>query len=584
MPKGGFGNLIALPLQKVPRERGNSVFLDSDFQPFSDQWAYLFSIEKLTPKGIEKLVSQATSDRSILCVKVSTLEEDNVEDPWTLPPSGVKKQPTVNYPIPEKVSIVLGDLIYFDKKELPAGLQNQLIQLAAFQNPEFYKAQAMRRSTYNLSRILFCSEEFPKHIGLPRGCLPEVENLFNSLGIEIKIADERFKGKPFRVGFKGKLRTQQKLAVKELRKHDIGILSAATAFGKTVVAAKLIAVRKRNTLILVHRRQLMDQWREKISVFLGIDLKEIGQISGSQKLITGKLDVAVIQSLCRKGVVDDIVADYGHVIVDECHHVAALSFEQLMKKVKAHYVLGLTATTVRKDGHHPIIIMQCGPIRYRYSGKEATADSSFNHVVRVRSTGFQNIPENDQPALYETYQQLTTNESRNQLICKDILESLKSSRSPLLLTERTEHLHILADLLNDKVKNIVILKGGMSKKQRHSVEDQLKNIGKEEERVILATGQYIGEGFDNARLDTLFLALPISWKGTIQQYAGRLHRQNDGKKEVRIYDYLDESVAMLVRMYKKRLLGYKSIGYDVIEPENISGPTSFHSDHDQLDS
>ncbi len=509
MPKGGFGNLIALPLQKVPRERGNSVFLDSDFQPFSDQWAYLFSIEKLTPKGIEKLVSQATSDRSILCVKVSTLEEDNVEDPWTLPPSGVKKQPTVNYPIPEKVSIVLGDLIYFYKDELPAGLQNQLIQLAAFQNPEFYKAQAMRRSTYNLSRILFCSEEFPKHIGLPRGCLPEVENLFNSLGIEIKITDERFKGKPFRVGFKGKLRTQQKLAVKELRKHDIGVLSAATAFGKTVVAAKLIAVRKRNTLILVHRRQLMDQWREKMSVFLGIDLKEIGQISGSKKLITGKLDVAVIQSLCRKGVVDDIVADYGHVIVDECHHVAALSFEQLMKKVKAHYVLGLTATPVRKDGHHPIIIMQCGPIRYRYSGKEATADSSFNHVVRVRSTGFQNIPENDQQALYETYQKLTTDESRNQLICKDILESLKSSRSPLLLTERTEHLHILADLLNDKVKNIVILKGGMSKKQRNSVEDQLKNIGKEEERVILATGRYIGEGFDDARLDTLFLALPI---------------------------------------------------------------------------
>jgi len=570
MPKGGFGNLIALPLQKVPRERDHSVFLDSDFQPFSDQWAYLFSIEKLTPKGIEKLVSQATSDRSILCVKVSTLEEDNVQAPWTLPPSGVKRQPTVNYPIPEKVSIVLGDLIYFDKKELPAGLQNKIIQLAAFQNPEFYKAQAMRRSTYNLSRILFCSEEFPKHIGLPRGCLPELENLFNSLGIEIKITDERFKGKPFRVGFKGKLRTQQKRAVKELRKHDIGVLSAATAFGKTVFAAKLIAVRKRNTLILVHRRQLMDQWRERMSVFLGIDLKEIGQISGSKKLITGKLDVAVIQSLCRKGVVDDIVADYGHVIVDECHHVAALSFEQLMKKVKAHYVLGLTATPVRKDGHHPIIIMQCGPIRYRYSGKEATADSSFNHVVHVRSTGFQNIPENDQPALYELYQQLTTDEPRNQLICKDILESLKSSRSPLLLTERTEHLHILADLLNDKVKNIVILKGGMSKKQRNSVEDQLKNIGKEEERVILATGRYIGEGFDDARLDTLFLALPISWKGTIQQYAGRLHRQYDGKKEVRIYDYLDESVAMLVRMYKKRLLGYKSIGYDVIEPEKTS--------------
>ena len=309
MPKGGFGNLIALPLQKASREKGNSVFLDSDFQPFSDQWAYLFSIEKLTPNQTEKLVAEAINDRSILCVKASTLEEDSVEDPWTLPPSGLTKQLIAYYPIPEKVSIVLGDLIYFDKEELPSGLQNQLVQLAAFQNPGFYKAQAMRRSTYNLSRILFCSEDFPKHIALPRGCLTDVEYLFNNLGIEIRLKDERFKGKPLRVGFKGKLRVQQKISVKELRKHDIGVLSAATAFGKTVIAAKHIAVRKRNTLILVHRKQLMDQWREKLSVFLGVDPKEIGQISGTKKQITGKLDVAVIQSLCRKGMVDDIVAN-----------------------------------------------------------------------------------------------------------------------------------------------------------------------------------------------------------------------------------------------------------------------------------
>jgi superfamily II DNA or RNA helicase len=241
-----------------------------------------------------------------------------------------------------------------------------------------------------------------------------------------------------------------------------------------------------------------------------------------------------------------------------------------MKKVKAKYVLGLTATPVRKDGHHPIIIMQCGPIRYRYSGKEATADSLFNHVAHIRLTGFQGPFENNQPALYEIYQQLIADKTRNDLICKDILESLQSNRSPLLLTERTEHLQILAALLADKVKNIIILKGGMSKKQRDSVEEQLNNIGQNEERIILATGRYIGEGFDDARLDTLFLALPISWKGTIQQYAGRLHRQYDGKKEVRIYDYLDESVPMLIRMYKIRLSGYKSIGYEIIEPENTS--------------
>jgi len=238
-----------------------------------------------------------------------------------------------------------------------------------------------------------------------------------------------------------------------------------------------------------------------------------------------------------------------------------------MKKIKAHYVLGLTATPVRKDGHHPIIIMQCGPIRYRYSGKEATADSSFNHIVHIRATGFQNEIMSEQPALYEIYRNLIINPDRNALICDDLLDSLKDNRSPLLLTERTEHLHIIADLLASKVKNIIILKGGMSKKQRDSVDEQLKNIGKNEERLILATGRYIGEGFDDARLDTLFLALPISWKGTIQQYAGRLHRQYDGKKEVRIYDYLDNSVPMLARMYQRRLRGYKSIGYEIIEPE-----------------
>ncbi len=468
LPKGGFGNLIALPLQKIPRDKGNSVFLDSEFQPFPDQWAYLSSINRLDPKEVEKLVVEAINKGSILCIKSSTFESDTDEDPWTLPPSGIQTPPAIDYPIPQKVAVVLGDLLYFEKASLPARLQSQLIRLAAFQNPEFYKAQAMRRSTNNLSRILFCSEEFPKHIGLPRGCLPDVENLHKSLGVEIELNDERLKGKPLRVGFKGKLRPQQKFAVKELCKHDIGILS----------------------------------------------------------------------------------------------------FEQLMKKVKAHYVLGLTATPVRKDGHHPIIIMQCGPIRYRYSGKEATADSSFNHVVRVRSTGFQNVLENNESALYEIYQKLIVSKTRNDLICQDILDSLKDNRSPLLLTERTEHLDILNNLLMSRVKNVVILKGGMGKKQRDSVEEQLKNIGKDEERVILATGRYIGEGFDDPRLGTLFLALPISWKGTIQQYAGRLHRQYDGKKEVRIYDYLDESVPMLARMYQKRLRGYNSIGYSITGPEN----------------
>jgi len=570
MPKGGFGNLIALPLQKIPRESGNSVFLNNEFQPFTDQWAYLASVKKMNIDTVEGIVADAMRNNAILCVSPSIVDGEVEEDPWTLPPSEKKAEPIISGPIPEKVTVVQGNLLYFEKSTIPPGLQNKLVRLAAFQNPEFYKAQAIRRSTYGIGRILSCAEEFPKHIGLPRGCLADVKKLLDRLGIELDIQDERHTGRPLKAGFKGKIRNQQKPAVKEIRQHDIGILSAATAFGKTVVAAKLIAVRKRNTLVLVHRRQLLDQWRERLSIFLGIPEREIGQIGGGKKNITGKLDVAIIQSVCRKGIVDDIVANYGHVIVDECHHVAAVSFELLMKKVKAKYILGLTATPVRKDGHHPIIIMQCGTICYRFSGKDAAIARPFEHVVNTRVTGVQMVFGDEQPSFHDVYRALIDDDCRNQLVCGDIIKTVKEGRSPLLLTERTEHLYRIADILKEKVNNIIILKGGMSKKQRDDIDERLKNIGAHEERVILATGRYIGEGFDDARLDTLFLALPISWRGTIQQYAGRLHRNFDGKKEVRIYDYLDENIPMLERMYKKRVKGYKAIGYSVIGPRRLN--------------
>ncbi len=570
MPQGGFGNLIALPLQKIPRESGNSVFLNNEFQPFPDQWAYLASVQKIKTTTAEKIVAEAIRNNTVLCVKSSNINEEFEEDPWTLPPSGKKPEPAITGPLPEKIILTQGNLLYFEKSSIPPALQSKLIRLAAFQNPEFYKAQAIRKSTYNIARILSCAEDFPKHIGLPRGCLTDVENLLDNLGIEIHVQDDRYTGQPLKVGFKGKMRVQQKPAVKELRQHDIGILNAATAFGKTVVAAKLIAIRKRNTLILVDRRQLLDQWREKLSVFLGIPEKKIGQIGGGKKNITGKLDVATLQSLCRKGIVDDIVADYGHVIVDECHHVAAVSIELLMKKVKAKYILGLTATPVRKDGHQPIIMMQCGAIRYRYSGKDAAAARSFNHVAIARLTGVNIAMDNEQPSLQEIYRELIDHKTRNQVICDDIVDAVKAGRSPLLLTERTDHLYLLAELLKEKVNNIIILKGGMNKKQKNETDERIKNIGNNEERVILATGKYIGEGFDDPRLDTLFLALPISWRGTIQQYAGRLHRDFDGKKEVRIYDYFDEKIPMLARMYKKRVKGYKAIGYNVMAPKEGS--------------
>jgi superfamily II DNA or RNA helicase len=320
-------------------------------------------------------------------------------------------------------------------------------------------------------------------------------------------------------------------------------------------------------LVLVHRRQLLDQWRERLAAFLNISKKDIGQIGGGKKKPSGHLDIGILQSFYRKGEVNDLVADYGHIVVDECHHLSAFSFEQIMKKAKAKYVLGLTATPLRKDGHHPIILMQCGPIRFRVEAKSAAETRPFDHIMIPRYTNLNAPVPKESPSIQEIYRFLATNERRNLLIVEDVLQTVKEGRSPLILTERTDHLERLAELLYGKVKNIVILRGGMGKKQRIEVSKKLDDIGDNMERVLIATGRYIGEGFDDARLDTLLLVLPISWKGTLQQYAGRLHRNFEGKKEVRVYDYVDASIPMLLRMYDKRIKEYKAIGYSIQEEQ-----------------
>lgn len=563
LPKGGFGNLIALPLQKHARETESSVFLDSKFLPYSDQWAFMSTISKMSPYEVEATVAKAMRSGEVVGIRMSEANGEADNDPWTLLPSRKIMDRPITEPLPKEVNTVLADLFYIEKEGLPSALKNKLIRLAAFQNPEFYKAQAMRMPVYDKPRVINCSEDFSKHIGLPRGCADEAIHLLEDLGINVSIADERTIGKPLKVTFKGRLRDQQRLAVKELRKHDIGILSAATAFGKTVIAAKLIAVRKRNTLVLVHRRQLLDQWRAKLASFLGISESDIGQIGGGKKQENGRLDIALLQSLNRKGQVSDIVAEYGQVIVDECHHLSAFSFEQIMKRAKAKFVLGLTATPVRKDGHHPIVMMQCGPIRYRFQAKQAAARRPFDHVMIPHPTNTTIPDEGEQPSIQEIYKLLVENHERNAMIANDVLKAVHEGRSPILLTERTSHLSELEELLSGKIRHIITLRGGVGKKQRAEIAKKLEETKDGEERVLIATGRYIGEGFDDPRLDTLFLVLPISWRGTLQQYAGRLHRLYDGKREVRIYDYVDKKIPMLARMYERRLRGYKAIGYSI---------------------
>ena len=564
LPQGGFGNLIALPLQKRPRERGNSVFLDDDFEPYADQWAFLSSVRRMHRHEIEAILAEALQDEILLGVKIAPAEED--EAPWESPPSGKRKERPLTGPLPKRLSLVLGNQVYIAKDELTPPLRNRIFRLAAFQNPEFYRAQAMRFTTFDKPRIIGCAEDFPKHIGLPRGCLKDLVDRLESHHIQAEISDERFHGTPLEIEFQGRLRPGQQAAAEAMLGADLGVLAAATGFGKTVIAAYLIAQREVNTLVLVHRRELADQWIAQLTAFLGLYPGQIGQIGGGRRKPTGSIDVATIQSLHRKGIVDDLVGEYGHLIVDECHHISARSFELVVRGSKAKYVMGLSATVTRKDGHHPIIFMQCGPVRYRVDPREQAARRPFRHRVVVRKTDFSmsdSLSAEPRQPIQEIYKALSEDATRNEQIVLDILDAVREGRCPVVLTERRDHLEQLAEQLEVHLENVFVLKGGMGKKRRRKIQEELEAVSAGESRVLLSTGRYLGEGFDDPRLDTLFLTLPISWRGTLAQYAGRLHREYDQKKEVVIYDYLDENVPMLVRMWEKRRRGYSGLGYEL---------------------
>jgi len=569
LPKGGFGNLIALPLQKRARQRGNTVFLDEQFNPHADQWAFLTSLRKLSRARVEALARDAEGRGRIIAVRLAVAEDDEDDSPWLAPPSRRRKEPPILGPLPESLELILGDGIYVPKANLPPGLRNRLLRLAAFQNPEFYRAQAMRLSTYGKPRIIGCAEDHPNHIALPRGCLDEVHEVLDALKIKAVLRDERCHGAPLNVSFIGRLRPEQQAAAEAMLAHDTGVLAATTAFGKTVVAAWLIAQRGVNTLVLVHRQQLLEQWIERLSAFLGLPAKAIGRLGGGRKQLTGKLDVALIQSLVRKGVVDDRVAAYGHLVVDECHHLSARSFELVARRAKARFVAGLSATVTRKDGHHPIIFMQCGPVRHRVDARQQAAARPFAHQVLVRPTGFRapaDIEQDPRVEFQRLYESLMNDDVRNRMICSDVVCAVREGRWPLVLTERTEHLQHLAQQLSKVVPHVIMMQGGMGRKELQAALNGLAGTPETAGRVVLATGRFIGEGFDDARLDTLFLTLPVSWRGTIAQYVGRLHRFHEGKRNVQVYDYADLNVPMLARMFDRRCRGYEAVGYSILLP------------------
>lgn len=571
MPAGGFGNLIALPLQRLARKNKNSLFIDESFNPYEDQWAFLSQVKMMTLIQVEQLASELCKESEL---GVLVRDDSKIENkPW--------KQQNTDYNLntsdfPDVLKITRANMVYVEKEGVSQAARNRIKRLGAFKNPDFYKAQAMRLSTYDKPRIICTSEEFEKYISIPRGSESALLELFDTVKIHYEIIDETNAGKPIDVTFSGELREEQQLAADALLKQNTGVLSATTAFGKTVVGANVIASLKVNTLVLVHTQALLGQWKKALEQFLSFDydLPEqpnkrgrkktqsiIGELCTGKNSLNGIVDIIVMQSLVSGDEVKELVRDYGLIIVDECHHVSAVNFEKILKYANARYVYGLTATPTRQDGHHPIIFMQCGNIRYNVDAKEQAEKRPFEHFVIPRFTSFKKTSLHDEDGITKIYNALAVNELRNRLIANDVIIALNNGRNPIILTERSEHVSILAKMLEGKCDNIISLVGSMTTKEKREMMSKLYSLAIHSRFVIVATGKYVGEGFDFPKLDTLFLAMPIAWKGKVAQYAGRLSRIYEGKYEVHIYDYIDVHIPVLERMYHKRVKGYAAIGY-----------------------
>ena len=581
LPEGGFGNLVALPLQGQARKNLNSVFVDDDFLAYKDQWIFLYNIKKLREDDVDKLLNLHVNE------EFGALSTSSESKPWVTPtPQDVTKADFY-----ATMEIVKADKIYIPLKSISAKVLNHLKRIAAFKNPEFYSKQALRLSTYSVPRIISCFDITDEYLAMPRGCEDAILSFLNDNNVKYSITDETSHGKKISVTFTGKEREEQTDAINALLTYSNGVLHATTAFGKTVTAAAIIARKKVNTLILVHSKALLTQWHERLTEFLDIDFKEteepkkrgrkkvfspIGCLDSTCNTLHGIIDIALIQSCLDENGVKPFVQDYGMVIVDECHHVSSITFENVLKNIKAHTVYGLTATPIRKDGQQPIIFMQCGPIRFSADAKSQITKQSFDRYLIPRFTSYRSITE-DRQTITAMYQSLSEDTVRNNLIVNDICKVVDSGRTPIILTNRTSHVTLLAEELRTTIPNVITLTGSATTKDKRDALLRLQAISPSEPLVIVATGKYVGEGFDYPRLDTLFLALPISWKGLVAQYAGRLHRENEGKKDVRIYDYIDIHEPVCDSMYRKRLKGYASIGYKTI----IKGqPTLFDNVND----
>jgi len=581
MPLGGLGNLIALPLQGQALKKGNSAFIDQFWHAYPDQWEQLRNIQRIKRSWIEeKLHEWHLENEPMGMLSVTDDQGEDQPKPWEKRRLAFSKEQVIG-----SMRITLANQIYIETANLKSALKNSLRRMGAFSNPQFYKKQAMGYETRGVPRIIWCGSEEDGYIAIPRGKLEVLTAALQEAKIPYQLTDKRQVGKTTQVSFQGQLYPEQQLACDHLLKYETGILSAATAFGKTAVGAAMIAERKVNTLILVHNREIMKNWVEDLQKFLLIDEKAptyttptgrvkqrksvIGTLYAGHDSLGGIIDIAMVASLGSGDAINERIHDYGMVIMDECHHAGAANAEAVLREVGARYVYGLTATPKRDDGMEQKIFMQFGPIRWRFTSKERIAMQGFTCVVRPRFTALIN---SGKPwRIQEAYQAVIHDVHRNQQIVNDVKVCIAAGHSPLLLTRFREHAAELEKMLQGCAERIFLLQGGRSTKERDAIRSAMRGVPANESVLLIAIGQYIGEGFNFPRLDTLMLATPIAWEGNVEQYAGRLHRFYAGKTEIVIYDYVDSHVRVLDQMFRKRLRAYKKIGYTIAEQPSAVG-------------
>ena len=544
LPKGGLGNLIALPLQGRCCESGNTVFLDtSTMDPWPDQWDFLAHVTRASPAQVERTVASIPPVLAGFEAGRASSRHSNVLTP-----------------APPTIACSVGAMLSLERSGLPSWLLAEIKHLASLHNPLFYERQRLRLSTFRTPRFIKCYEEDLARIHLPRGVLSGLTDIVGRAGSKLAVTDARKRLEPCSFAFRGTLTPLQQDAVTKLLADELGVLVAPPGTGKTVMGCAVIAARNLPTLVLVHRQPLLDQWRLQLATLLALPPDQIGQIGGGKRRPTGVIDVAMIQSLKATSDLESFFGAYGLVVIDECHHLPAFSFESAVKRAPNRYFLGMTATPYRRDGLQDIITMQCGPIRHQITDRQADGRSELILQLGVRETSV-TLDMSEETPIQQLLGALTHEEDRNAIVCDDVLRALAEGRRCLVLSQRTEHCRVLARSLAEMGKAPFMLDGGATKKARVAMLETIQNRPREEELLVIATGQYLGEGFDCPQLDTLFLAFPVSFKGKLVQYTGRLMRQCEGKTVVQVYDYADTRVPVLKRMFEKRMKTYRALGF-----------------------